>query len=96
VARAWRRETFYDVRVLSEEGGLVASSSGMQVMTDPIDGAPYDTRIVSAMGFTSMLSFQAVIIWSSTSLIAMGRQGGGRSLVTGRRGGIHYGAGALN
>jgi transcriptional regulator GlxA family with amidase domain len=38
----------YDMRVLSEEGGLVASSSGMQVMTDAFGEESYDTLIVAA------------------------------------------------
>ncbi|MCK1280999.1 GlxA family transcriptional regulator [Bradyrhizobium sp. 61] len=48
VANKQAGETLYDVRVLSEEGGLVASWAGMQVMTDPFDDAPYDTLIVAA------------------------------------------------
>ncbi len=48
VANKQAGETLYEVRVLSEEGGLVASWAGMQVMTDPFDGAPYDTLIVAA------------------------------------------------
>ena len=36
VANKQAGETLYDVRVLSEEGGLVASWAGMQVMTGPL------------------------------------------------------------
>ncbi|NTA13816.1 GlxA family transcriptional regulator [Agrobacterium tumefaciens] len=47
VANKQAGEKLYDVRVLSEEGGLVASSLGMQVMTHGFDDAPYDTLIVA-------------------------------------------------
>ncbi|WP_246373826.1 GlxA family transcriptional regulator [Gluconacetobacter tumulicola] len=48
VANKQAGKRLYDMRVLSEEGGLVTSWSGMQVMTDPFDDAPYDTLIVAA------------------------------------------------
>lgn len=48
VANKQAGERLYDMRVLSEEGGLIASSSGIQVMTEPFDDAPYDTLIVAA------------------------------------------------
>src|ERR1700754_3852167 len=48
VANKQAREKLYDVRVLSEGGGLLASSSGMQVMTAAFDDSPYDTLIVTA------------------------------------------------
>ena len=38
----------YDVQILSEEGGLIVSSSGMRVMTDAFDAGPYDTLLVAA------------------------------------------------
>lgn len=38
----------YEIHTLSEQGGLIASSSGMQVMTDAFDKDPYDTLIVAA------------------------------------------------
>src|SRR4051812_20568745 len=37
VASKQAGEKLYDMRVLSEEGGLVASGSGMQVMTEAFD-----------------------------------------------------------
>jgi len=48
VANKQAGKKLYDMRVLSEEGGLVASSSAMQVMTEAFDDAPYDTLIVAA------------------------------------------------
>lgn len=48
VANKQAGEKLYDVRVLSEEGGLIASTSGTQVMTDAFDKSPYDTLIVAA------------------------------------------------
>lgn len=48
VANKHAGEKVYDVRVLSEDGGLVASSSGIQVMTEPFDQSPFDTLIVAA------------------------------------------------
>ncbi|WP_342629976.1 GlxA family transcriptional regulator [Nguyenibacter vanlangensis] len=48
VANKQAGERLYDMRVLSEEGGVIASSFGIQVMTEPFDDAPYDTLIVAA------------------------------------------------
>lgn len=48
VANKQAGKTLYDLRVLSEEGGLVAATSGMQVMTDAFGEVTYDTLIVAA------------------------------------------------
>ncbi len=48
VANKQAGKKLYDMRVLSEEGGLVASTSGMQVMTEALGDAPHDTLIVAA------------------------------------------------
>ncbi|MBE9605928.1 GlxA family transcriptional regulator [Acetobacteraceae bacterium H6797] len=48
VANKHAGKKLYDVHVLSEEGGLVASTSGMQVMTEAFDTAIYDTLIVAS------------------------------------------------
>jgi transcriptional regulator GlxA family with amidase domain len=48
VANKQAGKNLYDTRALSEDGGLVASSSGMQVMTEAFDETPYDTLIVAA------------------------------------------------
>ncbi len=48
VANKQAGKTLYDLRVLSEEGGLVAATSGMQVMTDAFGEDAYDTLIVAA------------------------------------------------
>ncbi|MGM4891562.1 GlxA family transcriptional regulator [Tardiphaga sp. 709] len=48
VANKQAGKKLYDMRILSEEGGLVASSSGMQVMTDAFGDESYDTLIVAA------------------------------------------------
>jgi transcriptional regulator GlxA family with amidase domain len=48
VANKQAGKKLYDTRALSEDGGLVASSSGMQVMTEAFDETPYDTLIVAA------------------------------------------------
>ena len=39
-------EARYDVRLLSEEGGVVRSSIGVMVHTEPFDEGPFDTLIV--------------------------------------------------
>jgi transcriptional regulator GlxA family with amidase domain len=38
---------YYDIRVISEEGGNVRSSLGYSVSTDPLDAEEYDTIIIS-------------------------------------------------
>jgi len=48
VANKQAQKTLYDIRFLSEDGGLIASSSGMKVLTEPLDQGPYDTLIVAA------------------------------------------------
>jgi transcriptional regulator GlxA family with amidase domain len=48
IANKQAGEKLYDVRVLSEEGGPLASSSGMQVITERFDQGSYDTIIVAA------------------------------------------------
>ncbi|MGY3405381.1 transcriptional regulator GlxA family with amidase domain [Bradyrhizobium sp. GM5.1] len=48
VANKQAGEKIYDVRAFSEDGGLVTSSAGMQVMTEPFDQAAFDTLIVAA------------------------------------------------
>lgn len=48
VANKQAKEKIYDVHVLSEDGGLVTSSAGMQVLTEPFDQASFDTLIVAA------------------------------------------------
>jgi transcriptional regulator GlxA family with amidase domain len=48
VANKQAGEKIYDVRAFSEEGGLVTSSAGMQVMTEPFDQTSFDTLIVAA------------------------------------------------
>jgi transcriptional regulator GlxA family with amidase domain len=48
VANKHAGEKVYDVHVLSEDGGLLASSSGIQVLTEPFDQSPFDTLIVAA------------------------------------------------
>lgn len=46
VANKRSAETLYDLRVLSENGGLLRSSFGMEVTTDPLDGGDFDTLLV--------------------------------------------------
>jgi len=48
VANKHAGESVYDVHVLSEEGGVVTSSAGVQVVTEAFDQAPFDTLIVAA------------------------------------------------
>jgi transcriptional regulator GlxA family with amidase domain len=48
VANKQAGKALYDLRVLSEEGGLLAATSGMQVMTDAFGEDAYDTLIVAA------------------------------------------------
>jgi transcriptional regulator GlxA family with amidase domain len=48
VANKQAGKTLYDVHVLSETGGLIAATSGMQVLTAPFGDVPYDTLIVAA------------------------------------------------
>ena len=48
VANKHAGEIVYDVHVLSEEGGLVTSSAGLKVLTEPFNQAPFDTLIVAA------------------------------------------------
>ena len=47
VANTLLDEPCYDMTVLSEEGGMLASSSGIQVLTAPITRYDYDTLLVA-------------------------------------------------
>jgi transcriptional regulator GlxA family with amidase domain len=48
VANKQAGQKIYDVRVLSEEGGPITSSAGIQVLTEPFEQAAFDTIIVAA------------------------------------------------
>ncbi|WP_442680800.1 GlxA family transcriptional regulator [Sphingomonas sp. ASY06-1R] len=48
VANKRAGETLYALHVLSEHGGTVRSSFGLDVVTEPLDGATFDTLIVAA------------------------------------------------
>jgi transcriptional regulator GlxA family with amidase domain len=41
-------EPFYNIRLMSEHGGLVHTSAGFAVATEPLDDRPLDTVIISA------------------------------------------------
>jgi transcriptional regulator GlxA family with amidase domain len=58
--RALSRET-YRLAVLSEQGGLVASSSGLQVATERFDDRPLDTLIVAGGAGTRVAAGSAAL-----------------------------------
>jgi transcriptional regulator GlxA family with amidase domain len=48
VANKQAQKALYDIHFLSEDGGLIASSSGMRVLTEPFEQGPHDTLIIAA------------------------------------------------
>jgi transcriptional regulator GlxA family with amidase domain len=49
-------EPVYDVHLLSEAGGLVRSSIGVVVMTEPLDGRRFDTVIAGGSAVPGALT----------------------------------------
>ena len=54
----------YDLRLISDGGGEVASSSGVRLVTAPLDDAPYDTLLVAGgIGASKLEITQATVDW---------------------------------
>ena len=49
-------EPVYDVRLLSDTGGLIRSSIGFDVATEPLDGGNFDTVIVGGSAVPGALT----------------------------------------
>ena len=49
-----RTQGGYGIALLSAEGGEVASSSGVRLVTGPLDERPYDTILVAGAGHDSV------------------------------------------
>ena len=56
LASAEMGEPVYDLHLLSEAGGLVRSSIGVNVMTEPLDGRSFDTVIVGGSAVPGALT----------------------------------------
>jgi len=56
VANSEMGEPVYDLHLLSEAGGLVRSTIGVDVMTEPLDGRRFDTVIVGGSGLPGALT----------------------------------------
>ena len=70
VANHQAGKPIYDVRVLSEDGGLIRTSIGMTIGSEPFDDTVYDTLIVGGGGALEP---------ATPGLIEFVRQGHGRS-----------------
>jgi len=92
----------YEIRLLSEIGGLVRSSSGAALATEPLDAGPYDTVIVaggegarglSALGgLTAWLQRQAQTARRTSSVCSGAFLLAEAGLLDGRRATTHWNA----
>ena len=48
LANAMSGETHYDLVVMSEHGGAVRNSFGMEISTQPLDGGSFDTILTGS------------------------------------------------
>lgn len=64
----------YAIDVLSVDGGPVRSSSGVRVLTEPLNDAPYDTIVVSGgMGTRRLPELRATIDWVTRRALTVRR-----------------------
>lgn len=76
VANQSATKPYYEIRLISEEGGLVRTSLGYSVSTDPLDSTAYDTVIVGGslkieQASPKVIEFLHQTINSATRVAAM-------------------------
>ncbi|WP_395665969.1 GlxA family transcriptional regulator [Methylocella sp.] len=98
VANKRAGETLYELHVLSEDGGLITSSSGMQALTKRLDENVYDTLIVgsgmeiptASPGLVRLLRSSAAQARRAASICLGAFVLGDAGLLSGRRATTHW------